>query len=162
MSKFIVSEWFANRAKLNIQIFSIEGVEFELMALSESLIDDVKSCVSYEEMLSLAANSGISYNGKRVVDDEELNDEVTAPSFVLELYPSESQRGVAGRFIAEARENRRSGARARQDRFFVVIDMDMVRIDDATDSRAQVSEPEIQKNGFDFGRVLECAVFRDG
>jgi len=29
---------------------------------------------------------------------------------VLELYPSAAQRGVAGRFIAEAREKRRSGA----------------------------------------------------
>jgi DNA phosphorothioation-dependent restriction protein DptH len=29
---------------------------------------------------------------------------------VLELYPSQEQRGIAGRFIAEAREKRRSGA----------------------------------------------------
>lgn len=72
MSTFKVSQWFANRAKLNIQIFIVEGVEFELMALSESLIDDVKSCVNYEEMLSLAANSGISFNRKRVIDDVEL------------------------------------------------------------------------------------------
>ena len=72
MNKFIVSDWFANRAKLNIQLFIVEGVEFELMALSESLIDDVGSCVTYEEMLSLAANAGISYNRKRVIDDEEL------------------------------------------------------------------------------------------
>ena len=42
------------------------------MALSEGLIDDVKSCVTYEEMLSLAADSGISYNRKRVIDNEEL------------------------------------------------------------------------------------------
>ena len=40
--------------------------------------------------------------------DEEL--EAAAPSFVLELYPSEAQRGIAGRFIAEARAKRRSGA----------------------------------------------------
>lgn len=32
------------------------------------------------------------------------------PSFVLELYPSPEQRGVAGRFIAEVREKRRRGA----------------------------------------------------
>ena len=32
------------------------------------------------------------------------------PSFSLELYPSSAQRGIAGRFIAEAREKRRSGA----------------------------------------------------
>ena len=31
-------------------------------------------------------------------------------SFSLELYPSSGQRGIAGRFIAEAREKRRSGA----------------------------------------------------
>ena len=33
-----------------------------------------------------------------------------SPSFSLELYPSSEQRGIAGRFIAEARERRRSGA----------------------------------------------------
>ena len=33
-----------------------------------------------------------------------------APAFVLELYPSEEQRGIAGRFIAEVREKRRTGA----------------------------------------------------
>ena len=32
------------------------------------------------------------------------------PSFSLELYPSQEQRGIAGRFIAEARKKRRSGA----------------------------------------------------
>ncbi len=34
----------------------------------------------------------------------------TAPIFSLDLYPTTEQRGVAGRFIAEAREKRRSGA----------------------------------------------------
>ena len=32
------------------------------------------------------------------------------PSFVLELYPSKEQQGIAGRFMAEIREKRRSGA----------------------------------------------------
>lgn len=41
------------------------------------------------------------------LDEDERN---IAPAFVLELYPSEEQRGVAGRFIAEAREKRRAGA----------------------------------------------------
>lgn len=49
---------------------------------------------------------------RRTPDDEEIDKDAqpAAPSFVLELYPSEGQRGVAGRFIAEAREKRRSGA----------------------------------------------------
>lgn len=42
------------------------------------------------------------------VDSEEEFRE--APVFSLEMYPSEEQRGIAGRFIVEARERRRSGA----------------------------------------------------
>ena len=38
--------------------------------------------------------------------EEELE---TAPIFSLDLYPSVEQRGIAGRFISEAREKRRSG-----------------------------------------------------
>ena len=34
----------------------------------------------------------------------------TSPAFSLELYPSSGQRGIAGRFIVEARQKRRSGA----------------------------------------------------
>jgi hypothetical protein len=46
-----------------------------------------------------------------ITDDYEQEDIVSsAPSFLLELYPSNVQRGVSGRFIAEAREKRRSGA----------------------------------------------------
>jgi DNA polymerase III delta prime subunit len=49
---------------------------------------------------------------RRTPDEEDLDEHTrrTAPAFVLELYPSEGQRGVAGQFIAEAREKRRSGA----------------------------------------------------
>ena len=49
---------------------------------------------------------------RRTVIDDETDDRDlgAAPAFVLELYPSPEQRGVAGRFIAEAREKRRSGA----------------------------------------------------
>lgn len=49
---------------------------------------------------------------RRVTTEDEFSEDNQAntPSFVLELYPTEEQRGVAGRFIAEAREKRRSGA----------------------------------------------------
>ena len=72
MNNFIVSDWFAQRASLNIQTFDVEGVVFELMALTDELKEEVELCESYEDMLSLAANSGLSYNRKRVVDDSEL------------------------------------------------------------------------------------------
>lgn len=63
--------------------------------------------------LTVARSLGhVHKRSRRISVDGELDDEsqLTSPSFVLELYPSESQRGVAGRFIAEAREKRRSGA----------------------------------------------------
>ena len=43
-------------------------------------------------------------------EDSDEGQPERAPAFVLELYPSSEQRGLAGRFIAEAREKRRSGA----------------------------------------------------
>ena len=44
-------------------------------------------------------------------DDEEAEEAPgAAPVFSLNLYPSFEQRGIAGRFISEAREKRRSGA----------------------------------------------------
>ena len=72
MENFIASNWFANRANLKIQDFHIEGVEFEIMALRNEHQECIKSCLTYEEMLSFAANNGISYNRKRVIDDPEL------------------------------------------------------------------------------------------
>jgi hypothetical protein len=72
MSNFIVSDFFAGRAKLNIQKFIVESVEFELMALDGELKEKVELCESYEDMLSMAADSGLSYNRKRVTDDAEL------------------------------------------------------------------------------------------
>lgn len=50
------------------------------------------------------------YEGVSDGDENEFSARGNGPSFVLELYPSEEQRGISGRFISEAREKRRSGA----------------------------------------------------
>ena len=73
MSNFSVSEWFDNRAKLNICTFTVSDIDFELMALTDDLIDDIKLCDTYAEMLESAASLGLSYNRKRVADDVELS-----------------------------------------------------------------------------------------
>lgn len=70
----VVNEWFANRLiQRSIQSFTVENIEFELMALNKAMIDSVKSCDSYEEMLFMAADNGLSFNRVRVIDDKELN-----------------------------------------------------------------------------------------
>lgn len=62
--------------------------------------------------LTVARALGHVQRNLRKADDAAVPDDQQEPntSFVLELYPSEEQRVIAGRFIAEAREMRRSGA----------------------------------------------------
>ena len=76
----VVNDWFANRLiKRSIQSFTVESIEFEIMALNKAMIDNVKACDSYEEMLFLAADNGLSFNGVRVIEGEELTiDDITA------------------------------------------------------------------------------------
>ena len=62
---------------------------------------------------TVARSLGRVHERYRSAPDDEDSDEdtqETTPAFVLELYPSQEQRGIAGRFIAEAREKRRRGA----------------------------------------------------
>ena len=59
--------------------------------------------------LTIARSLGRVHDCLRRAEDEDGSEE-DAPVFSLEMYPSEEQRGIAGRFIAEARERRRSGA----------------------------------------------------
>lgn len=62
--------------------------------------------------LTVARSLGrVQQRYERLADDEQDDEpESNTPAFVLELYPSPEQRGIAGRFIAETREKRRSGA----------------------------------------------------
>ena len=65
--------------------------------------------------LTVARSLGRVHELHREDDETESGDSnekqrPAAPVFSLDLYPSEEQRGIAGRFIADAREKRRSGA----------------------------------------------------
>jgi len=64
--------------------------------------------------MTVARSLGRAGNPRRAADKPEIDaegDEArNSPAFELELYPSEEQRVVTGRFIAEAREKRRAGA----------------------------------------------------
>ncbi len=61
--------------------------------------------------LTVARALGRVHERHRLPDDFDVSDDGTVPpAFVLELYPSSEQRAIAGRFIAEAREKRRTGA----------------------------------------------------
>ena len=89
MSNFSTSNWFADRAKLKIQNWTVEDVDFELMALTDDLIDGVHMCTTYKDMLKIAANSGISYNRKRVIDDSELAKDIDMFWALDDMYTEE-------------------------------------------------------------------------
>ncbi len=62
--------------------------------------------------LTIARSLGYVHKHLRRADGEDIEEAESRNEtvFSLEMYPSEEQRGIAGRFIAEARERRRSGA----------------------------------------------------
>jgi hypothetical protein len=71
---FRVKNFFATQIMLSsIQEFEVEGVVFDIMALSAELKKEVESCSSHVEMLSLAADSGLYFDGSRAIDNESLD-----------------------------------------------------------------------------------------
>ena len=75
MNNLIVKNFVARiRLEATAQVFDVEGIPFEIMALTKALIDDVKSCVTYKEMLNLASNAGIIEGGTRLIDDPVISE----------------------------------------------------------------------------------------
>lgn len=71
---FRVKNFFTKQIMLSsIQEFEVEGVVFDIMALSADLKERVELCESYDEMISLAADGGLSFDGSRAIDNEGLN-----------------------------------------------------------------------------------------
>ena len=69
----VVNDWFANRLiQKTIQTFTVENIEFEIMALTQDMIDRVKSCDTHKEMLFLAADNGLVFNGTRAISGDDL------------------------------------------------------------------------------------------
>ena len=73
-NKFRVKSFFANQIMLSsIQEFEVEGVVFDIMALNAELKERVDSCDSHIDMLAMAANFGLSFEGKRAIDNVDLD-----------------------------------------------------------------------------------------
>jgi hypothetical protein len=73
-NKFRVKSFFANQIMLSsIQEFEVEGIVFDIMALNAELKERVELCDSHNEMLAKAANFGLSFEGKRAIDNAGLD-----------------------------------------------------------------------------------------
>lgn len=76
MENFSSGGWFANRKKFNFQDFTVEGIDFQLIPLTDDLIEDIKNAGSLEETLFLAAEYGISVGRDRIFDDEVMANDI--------------------------------------------------------------------------------------
>lgn len=72
MSDLIVSSYFREIAKFLPIDFEVEGVPFELMPLTDGLIEKIKDDHSSEKVIKLAADWSLSYDGIRVIDNDKL------------------------------------------------------------------------------------------
>jgi translation initiation factor 1 (eIF-1/SUI1) len=64
-------DWFANYKKFNFKEITIEDVYFNYIALTDELVESVKSCTFSAEMLEMAADYGISNERERMIDDDD-------------------------------------------------------------------------------------------
>jgi len=65
-------EYMALKKKFMPKGFEISDIDFEAIALNEDLIQKVKDFTTSTEMIFAAADYGLSCNGVRATDDEEL------------------------------------------------------------------------------------------
>jgi len=89
-------DWFANYKRFNFKEIRIEGVYFNYVALTDELIESVKSCTFAAEMLEMAADYGMSNERERMIDDDEDLNNLDAfwcsPKLSIELDPSIRQQ----------------------------------------------------------------------
>ena len=69
MNNFNSGNWFANRKKFNFQEFTVEGVMFNLIPLTDELSESVTEGKTLVEMLEMAADYGISSGRLRIAHD---------------------------------------------------------------------------------------------
>lgn len=78
MGNFSTANYFAEESRLIPREYLIKEVDFEFLSLTDELIQAVQMKPTYNEMVLFAADSGLSYNGKRIVDDEKLAKRIPA------------------------------------------------------------------------------------
>ena len=72
MNIFNTGEYLSFKKKFLPKQFNIEGIDFPMIALTEDLMQKVKECETYNEMILMAADYGLSSDGIRAIDDEEM------------------------------------------------------------------------------------------
>ena len=104
---FDVSGYLAEEASLLPRPYLIEDIGFEFLALTDDLIQSVKKCETYNDMIELAADSGLAYydHGEsfRVVDNDRMLSSVSGlwEKSELDIDTDPSIRHKAGILVCE-------------------------------------------------------------
>lgn len=72
MDKLIVSSFFKEKLKFLPVDFTVDKAEFELMPLTDDLIELAKEKETSEEVIYFAADNGLSVDNMRITDNAKL------------------------------------------------------------------------------------------
>jgi len=77
MTIFNVADYLTDRKRFNFQEHEVEGVGFNLIMLSDDMIQEFKvNNEPYDDMLTYAAKNGVSIGRVRVCDDKEMSEDL--------------------------------------------------------------------------------------
>ena len=69
-----VAIYLAERKRFNFQVHTVEGIDFNLISLTDTMIQELKvDNETYEGMVLSAAKYGVSVGRERVCDDAEMS-----------------------------------------------------------------------------------------
>ncbi len=71
MSNLIVSDFLKQALKFLPVDFTVEGKDFELMPLTDELIEKAKELSTSDKLVDFAADNAISSDGERLTDNEK-------------------------------------------------------------------------------------------
>ena len=96
MSRLIVSDFLDERLKLKFEDFTIDEIDFTLMAVDDGQRKEIELCETSAEMIELAANFGISHDRSRMYDHKELSKDFEKLWGKIESVSDVDVRGAVG------------------------------------------------------------------
>jgi hypothetical protein len=105
MSTDLYRDYWRKQSKIDIKVFTFEGIPFDMMALNGDQFKQVQDCSTSTEMLELASNLGQMYNRKRISDDADLSQDFEGLwSYIsgkIDYNDTPTLREQAGMFVCE-------------------------------------------------------------
>jgi hypothetical protein len=100
---FSYKKFWKERSLIKETAFTIETVEFLFLKLKSSMVKELISMETVEEKLNYAADSGLSFDRERIIDDEDLEKDLSLfwKSAQSKYPPTPSMQRQAGQHVCD-------------------------------------------------------------